>query len=113
MRKFFSEKLHISEDAAKWIGRALGVIIVVYVLGMGFSWGNPDNDPFNVGNLYEAIHPLKLHDIIGLSLFTLGTAWVTGIIEMFIGEIYQPEGSVWANVVGFVAAAGGILLCWA
>jgi hypothetical protein len=115
MRKFFQNLIHkisgikISEQRGKDLGRVAGLLILVIFYGFGF-FGHAGTDKFVTENLYEALHPLKVHDILGLVIFTAGVCWVTGIIEMIIGEIYLPIGSVWANWAGFAALALGTLL---
>ena len=118
MRKFFQNVVKkvtgvtISESALKWVGRLFGVALLVLCYYIGFVSGTPDNDPFNVGNIYEALHPLKTNDIAGCILLAAGVCWLTGIVELFIGEISVPVGSVWPNYAGFIAVLAGLLLIW-
>lgn len=115
MRRFFQSlisrvtSIRITESRAKDLGRVFGLLVLALFYGFAF-FGSPGTDKFVTENLYEALHPLKLHDILGCILFTAGVCWVTGIVEMVIGEIYTPVGSVWPNLVGFAGTGLGILL---
>ena len=86
----------------------LAIIVILFTL-FGFIINPGSTDNFVIENLWEALHPLKIQDIIGLILFYGGALFLSGLIKW---EFDNPANSSKWNYFLFGILALGIVLIW-
>lgn len=84
----------------------VGIILIIFTL-FAFVIKQEGTDNFVTESLWEAVHPLKVHDIIGLIIFYASGAFLMG----FRPQINPVNSSKW-NWITFAGLAGGMLLIW-
>jgi hypothetical protein len=94
-------------DHAKSLLLKIGVGIILIIFTFFAFFGKEGTDNFVTENLYEALHPLKFKDILGLILFYGGALFLAG----FKPQTNPKNSSKW-NYITFAAIAAGIILIW-
>ena len=84
----------------------IGIILIIFTL-FAFVIKQSGSDLFVTENLWEAVHPLKAIDILGLILFYGGAILLMGF-KMLVNE---SNSSKW-NFITFGIMAAGIILIW-
>lgn len=88
-----------------------GLCALVFVMFWGFGlFGHAGTDKFVTENLYEALHPCSVINVIGVILFHVTLFYASGLWVKLIGEQLLPVGSSWPNIAAFGVGFLGIVL---
>ena len=90
-------------DHAKSLLLKIGIITILVIFTFFAFFGKEGTDNFVTENLYEALHPFKWNDILGLILFYGGALFLAGF-----KPVMNPENSSKWNWITFGAIAAGI-----
>jgi MFS superfamily sulfate permease-like transporter len=85
----------------------LGIGIILIIVTLFAFFGKEGTDNFVTENLYEALHPLKFNDILGLIIFYASALFLAG----FKPQINPKNSSRW-NYITFAGLVIGIFLIW-
>jgi hypothetical protein len=94
-------------DHAKSLLLKIGVGIILIIFTLFAFFGKEGTDNFVTENLYEALHPLKFNDILGLIIFYASALFLAG----FKPQINPKNSSKW-NYITFAGLVIGIFLIW-
>jgi hypothetical protein len=84
----------------------VGIVVLLFTL-FAFVIHPGGSDPFVTENLWEAVHPLKIIDIIGLICFYGGAVMLSGFVKF-----WNPANSSKWNFINFGILALGLILVW-
>lgn len=91
-------------------------VILALVLGAFICYGlfiKPKfvDDPFVTDNLWDALHPMSIINVIGVILFFHFVFLLSGLYEKLLGQVFTnaPRGVLTAMWVSGVA---GVILIW-